>query len=86
MTADIVSLARYRRLRAIDDKNKPDQIVAHWKCRVGICLVKIGVTATAVETLEMFNRELARRREKAIKPDDVMVCPEHVSHLTRSRW
>lgn len=84
MTADIVSLDLYRKKR---DRSAPiDPVIAYWKCRVGVCIVKCGVTQTAIDVLAMFNAELKRRREKLIDVDDVMVCDAHKDKLVRSRW
>lgn len=84
MTADIVSLKLFKAKR--DAKTPLDPVVAWWKCRVGVCLTKCGVTQTAIDTLAMFNTELRRRREKPITEAEVMVCGEHTDHLTKSRW
>lgn len=75
--ADIVSLDRERKLRS--GKTLIERIVAHWKCRVGICREMIGVGETAVIVLTVFNEELKRRRERAIDVDEIMMCDYHAT-------
>lgn len=82
--ADIVSLDRARRLR--DKTTTIDPVIAWWKCRVGVCLTRCGVTQTAIEVLALFNAELKRRREKPIDADDVMLCDAHKDKLVKARW
>lgn len=85
MTAEIVSLKLYKARKAREDVG-PDPIIEWWKCRVGVCMVRVGVTQTGLDTLALFNAELRRRREKPIEKDEVMVCPDHTDKLNRSRW
>ena len=80
--AEIVSLARVRAQRAKTAVVEP--IVAHWKCRVGICMEKIGVTQLAYDVLEIFNAELRRRRESPLDVDKIVFCDEH-AHAWRMR-
>lgn len=83
-TADIVSLERFRAKKA--RAPGPEPVIAWWKCRVGVCMVRCGVTQTAIDVLKMFNDELKRRRERPIEQDDVMVCDDHKDRLVKARW
>jgi len=82
--ANITSLKLYRARK--ERGQLVDPVIAHWKCRVKICIAKVGVTQTAIDVLKLFNDELRRRREREIDVDDVMVCEQHTDRLTRSRW
>ncbi len=73
MTADIVSLDRFRRLKQAGRGIEP--VIAQWRCRTSGCITLVGVTQTAFDTLAMFNVELKRRREKPITEHEVMFCP-----------
>lgn len=73
MIADVVSLDRARRLRGPASK-LVDPVIAKWRCRTFACLVFVGVTQRAIETLALFNVELKRRREKPIEEHQVMYC------------
>lgn len=84
MTASITNLQLFKARR--DREQLVEPIVEHWPCRVGICIAKVGVTATALWTLDMFNAELRRRREKPIAKEEVMVCAQHTDKLVKSRW
>lgn len=49
-------------------------IVEHWPCRrCGVAMV--GVTADAIERLDMFNRQLARQGEPPIPKNKIVFCP-----------
>lgn len=78
--ADIVSLARYRAQR--DRKAVTDPIVAHWRCRM-ICINTVGVTQLAYDVLDIFNRELRRRRESELDVDKIVLCDEHAEQWRR---
>ena len=75
MTADMISLARARRIR--DSAGVVEPEVQRWKCRETWCVTRVGVTQTAIDALAMFNTELARRRERPIREDEVMRCEMH---------
>jgi len=74
------------RLRAYSEKDssrsrgegaydwKPAPTVTQWKCRVPACKTFVDVTPDAVESWEMFNRELARRDERPVASHEVMWC------------
>ena len=77
MTADIVSLARFRRLHA--DGSATERDVAHWRCRHRDCVVTVGVGQSIVDQLAAFNAVLRARRERPIDPGEVMWCPRHAA-------
>ncbi|MBA3421673.1 MAG: hypothetical protein H0U12_07240 [Thermoleophilaceae bacterium] len=52
----------------------PDKTVGAWRCRRSGCAGLFAVTAEAVEHVEIFNRELARRGEDAIDLRQVAWC------------
>jgi hypothetical protein len=51
----------------------PPAIVEHWPCRTG-CGAMVGVSQDAVDSRNMFNDRLARRREPAIQRNEVVRC------------
>ena len=73
--ADIVSLDRARRLK-VDGGWLPEPVVEHWPCRELFCRKPVGVTRSAIEAADMFDRELLRRRQKPIDRDRTMFCAD----------
>lgn len=79
--ADITSLDLERRKRAGVDARSgtPEPIVAQWRCREPMCATSVGVTRSAIEAADMFDRVLRARREKLIDRDRTMLCAEHAA-------
>ena len=71
--ADIVSLDRARRLR-VDNTNGPELVVAWWRCRGMACIAQVGVTQSAIDAADMFDKLLASQRDKPIDREKTMFC------------
>jgi hypothetical protein len=88
--AAVISLDLRRRQRA-GKSFAPDPVIAWWPCRILGCREQCGVTQTAIDTLALFNAEIARRAkrgESLIDTDEVMLCAEHapmVDYYRRNR-
>jgi hypothetical protein len=53
-----------------------DPVVAKWKCRTGTsCGAMVDAPRSAVESLGVFNAQLAARRQPLIQTGDVLFCP-----------
>lgn len=51
----------------------PPVTVADWQCRGG-CGSTVGVTQDAIDRLEIFNRQLARKSEAPLDPNRIVFC------------
>jgi hypothetical protein len=74
VTAEIISLARVRRLRQGEDFSPIEPDIAQWKCRTPTCMTRVGVGQSAIDALALFNAALKARRERAIESHEVMWC------------
>lgn len=73
------------RTRAVDVNQlwQRPVLVTEWRCRFPDCRVMVGMDQDAVDRLERFNAELARRRARGeadahpIETHQIMICDAH---------
>jgi hypothetical protein len=86
VSTDIISLQLYRARKARDNYTTPEQPIVWWKCREFSCIAKVGITQTALDALAVFQAELARRRDRPLREDEIgWCCDDHRVVTSRPR-
>lgn len=52
-----------------------DPVITKWPCRGRGCHELVDAPRSAVESLDVFNRQLERRRQAPIQTSEVLFCP-----------